>query len=109
VIQFRALLCRQRGGLLTFQQIPNALPSRLGRFEFNQFPGAQRGDEFNDFLIRFHAVNVTLAAATGKDYGGDWPMLTPRRYARAGRRSMADVRRWKSSARKASVPAMGES
>jgi hypothetical protein len=34
VIQFGTLVTGQRAGLLAFQQIPNALPCRLGRFEF---------------------------------------------------------------------------
>jgi hypothetical protein len=69
VIQLGAFLGGQRGRLLAFEQIPNALPCRLGRLEFNQFPRPKRGNEFNNFFVRFHSANVTPAALTGKDYG----------------------------------------
>ena len=61
MVEFGLLVGRERGGLLTFDEIPDALMGWFRRLEVDHLVGTQRGDELDEFFVRSHAGSFASA------------------------------------------------
>jgi hypothetical protein len=61
MIEFRLFVRGKGGGFLALDQVPYALASLFGGLELNDLSRTQRGDEFDEFFVRFHFLKISIA------------------------------------------------
>src|SRR4030095_9226025 len=58
MIEFGLVVGGKWAGFLLLDQFPNALAGRLGGPEVNDLARTERGDELNQFFVRFHVIEL---------------------------------------------------